>query len=185
MARLWTIETESRTQLQRWTAVWDQTANSAVGWRVYRLARFLGEPVPASVMGEFDRIADGFQAEIEGLRDFRGAPSRRGRPPGLRSETVGRIVTRSGRGASDPASVLLAWERDFNLAAAVAILRGRGESEAVAAEIVAAGTKDLIQSVTFEAGRGRLHPTETPPVSIDVVRRAVRRVRRLLPDSDG
>lgn len=186
MAKLWSIEKNGPAELRRWERVWETTGNVAAAWRCFRLARAWGLPVPLSVLAELDRVAAAIEAEVERVRAQEADATVRGKPAGLRRETMARVITRSGRGSGEPAAELIRWERDFAIAAAVGVLRhleGVTEKEAVAR--VAGGTKDLAHTLSFENDRVALIAVETPCVTIDVVRWAVRRVRRLLPDSDG
>lgn len=179
MAVLFDPEEARPVELRRWRAVFERDGNKAAAWRCYRLARAWGLPVPPSVLAEFDRIAEAFDGAVERTRTYHAGAREDDQPPGLGRDHVGRVVTEAGRGAVDPAAALLAWERDFAVAVAVDTLRQRGASEGRAVERVAAGTAGIAWGLTFAGPVVSFGPLETPALSLDAVRRSVRRVREL------
>ena len=182
MAKLFDPEHERPIELRRWQAVFERDGNKAAAWRCYRLARAWGLPVPVSVWAEFDRIAQAFDETVERTRGPLAEREDNADTVGLGRDHVGRIVTEAGRGAADPATALLAWERDFAVASAVDLLRYGGKSEKQAVERVANGTDQLAWGLIFSPDGIAFGPRRTPALSPNAVRRAVRRVRGLSTD---
>lgn len=180
MAKLRDPVTARRIEINRWLRVFEADGNVAAAWRCLRLARLWNRPIPEPILAELDRIAVAFEDEVTKRRTTMG------KGVGLGRDAVGRIVAKTGRGSADPAAALVAWERDFALASAVAILRHDGDSEVAAVSRVALGTHDLSFGVTFDDDRVSVGSVITPSVSVDVVRQAVRRVKTLFGDEpDG
>lgn len=180
MVALFNLSQERAAELRRWQAVFEHDGNKAAAWRCYHLARAWSLPIPESVLSELDRIAMAIGSEVERSRKPNGKPKDASNDDaGLSSDRVGRIVTQAYRGSADPAAALIAWERDFEVASAVGGLRAGGMSEVAAVTRVAAGTKDLAYGVRIEEDTAGFGPVPTPALSIDLVRRAVRRVKAL------
>ncbi|MDP4022066.1 hypothetical protein Q8W71_05490 [Methylobacterium sp. NEAU 140] len=152
-------------ELRKWQAVFEFDGNKAAAWRCYRLARAWGLPIPESVLIEIDRIAAAIGADA-----------------GMSSARVGLIVTEAHRGSADPTTSLLKWERDFEVSWAVYYLRSSGLTEAAAVERVAEGTCDLAYGVRVGEDTVSFGPVPTPKLEVDLVRRAVRRIRALTTD---
>ncbi len=184
MVALFDLDQARAAELRRWQTVFEHDGIKAAAWRCYRLARAWRLPVPASVLGELDRIAAAIDGEVERIRaEHADAVRRENDNSGLSINRVGRIVTEAGRGSTDPAAALIAWERDFEIAWAVGALRSSGLTEAAAVERVSRGTKDLAWGVRVEEDTVGFGPVPTPARSPELVRRAVRRVRALATDT--
>jgi hypothetical protein len=182
MAPILQPERHAAIELRRWQAVFEHDGNKAAAWRCFRLARLWHLPIPASVLAELDRIAEAFETEVPQARTAR---TKRDGNVGLGFERVGRIVTEAGPGSNEPSAAIVQWERDFALDSAVGLLRFEGMSEVAAVERVAAGTTHYAWGFHFKSERVAFQTVPTPATSVDTVRRAVRRVRRLMMDRDG
>lgn len=183
MVALFDLAAERANELRRWQCLFERDGNKAAAWRCFRLARAWGLPIPDSVLAELDRIAAAFDETIEQVRQTQADGQREAAVSGLSIERAGRIITEAGRGSTDPAVGLLAWERDFHIASAVQALRLEGWTEAAAVQRVSDGTEDLAYRARVEEDTVIFGPVPTPPRSSELVRRAVRRVKALAADT--